>query len=416
MIPTENDSNSDRSRRVVVSDLNALIDRQVKGFSLQQEFYRDPAIFERDISRIHLRHWLCVGHVSRIPNRGDYFVFDVANESFIIVRDREDEVHALANVCRHRGSRVCYEKEGSNRVFVCPYHGWSYDLDGSLRVGRLFGSDLDKSLYGLKRLHVRIIEGVIFVCCADEPPDLSEVEQVLGTAFGHYGWANAKVAHRACYSVDANWKLATENYMECYHCDPAHPEFSRSHSTGTAFAERKALREEADRRARAMGILIPEIFNWPESAVSNGDGVSCYQDSMLEGYVTGSENGQAVAPLMGDFTDYDGGFTYVEVGPASYFLAYPDHGVMYLFVPRDHQKTDMEIVWLVRDDAREGEDYELSRLIWMWDVTSIADKRIIDQNQKGVNSTFYRPGPYHPMEEQSIHFGEWYLNEIRDRD
>jgi Rieske 2Fe-2S family protein len=280
----------------------------------------------------------------------------------------------------------------------------------------LFGSDLDKSLYGLKRLHVRIIEGVILVCCADEPPDLSEAEQVLGTAFGHYGWADAKVAHRACYSVDANWKLATENYLECYHCDPAHPEFSRFHSTGTPFAERKALREEADRRARALGVFIPEIFNWPESAVSNGDGVSCYQDSMLEGYVTGSEDGQAVAPLMGDFTDYDGGFTYAEVGPASCFLAYPDHGVMYLFVPRDPQKTVMEIFWLVRDDAREGEDYELSRLIWMWDVTSIADKRIIDHNQKGVNSTFYRPEPYHPMEEQSVSFGEWYLNEIRDRD
>jgi Rieske 2Fe-2S family protein len=400
---------------VEVSSLNSLIDKHVKGFTLQQEFYQDPAIFRREISRIHLRHWLCVGHVSRIPNPGDYFVFEVANDSFIIVRDRENAIHALANVCRHRGSQVCYEKEGSSRVFVCPYHGWTYNLDGSLRAGRLFGSDLDKSLYGLNRLHVRIIEGVILVCCADEPPDLSKAEQVLGTALGHYGWAKAKVAHRACYSVDANWKLATENYLECYHCGPAHPEFSRCHATGTPFDERKSIREGADRRARAMGIAIPEIFDWPVSAVSNGDGVSCYQDAMLEGHVTGSEDGQAVAPLMGDFSDYDGGFSYMEFGPASFFLAYPDYGVMYLFVPRDTQKTDMEIVWLVRDDAREGEDYELSRLIWMWDVTSIADKQIIDRNQKGVNSSFYRPGPYHPMESQAINFGEWYLNEIRDR-
>ena len=396
--------------------LNALIDKQCKGFTLEQEFYRDPAIFEREISRIHLRHWFCVGHVSRIPNRGDYFVFELAKNSFIIVRDSDDEIRALANVCRHRGSQVCYEREGNSRVFVCPYHGWSYNLDGSLRAGRLFGSELDKSLYGLRRLHVRIIEGVILVCCADEPPDLSEAEGILGTAFGHYGWANAKVAHRACYSVDANWKLATENYLECYHCDPAHPEFARIHSTGTAFAERKSLRAEAHRRARAMGVFIPEVFNWPVSVVSNGDGVSCYQDSMLEGYVTGSEDGQAVAPLMGDFTDYDGGFSYMEFGPASFFLAYPDHGVMYLFVPKDTQKTDMEIVWLVRGDAREGEDYELSRLIWMWDVTSIADKRIIDHNQKGVNSTFYRPGPFHSMEYEAIRFIEWYLSVIRDGD
>jgi Rieske 2Fe-2S family protein len=398
----------------VVSGLNALIDKQVKGFSLQQEFYRDRSIFERDISRIHLRHWFCVGHVSRIPNRGDYFVFDVVNDSFIIVRDRDDEIHALANVCRHRGSQVCYEKEGSSKAFVCPYHGWSYNLDGSLRAGRLFGSDLDKSLYGLKRLHVRIIQGTILVCCADDPPDLSEAEQVLGTALGHYGWANAKVAHRACYSVDANWKLATENYLECYHCAPAHPEFSRFHATAKPEFQNGELHDEIERRARAMNISIPSVLHWPESAVANGEGVACYHDSTLADSVTGSEDGKAVAPLMGDFTDYDGGFTYMEFGPASFFLAYPDHGVMYLFVPRDTQKTDMEIVWLVRDDAREGEDYELSRLIWMWDVTSIADKKIIDHNQKGVNSTFYRPGPFHSMEYEAIRFIEWYLNEIRD--
>ena len=395
-----------------MADFHELIARQAKGFALEREFYRDPAIFERDVSRVHLRHWLCVGHASRIPNRGDYFVFDVADESFIIVRGGDGATRALANVCRHRGSQVCYEKEGSGRVFVCPYHGWSYNLDGSLRSARLSGDALDKSCYGLKRLHLRAIEGLLFVCCADQAPDLSEAEQVLGAALGHYGWAKAKVAQRATYSVDANWKLATENYMECYHCAPAHPEFSRFHATAKPVEETQALRDEADRHARAMGVSIPQVDHWPWSAESNGEGISCFHDAMVPGSVTGSEDGQAVAPLMGDFSDYDGGFTYMEVGPASFVLAYPDHGVMYLFVPRAAERTDMEVVWLVREDAREGEDYNLARLIWMWDVTSIADKRIIDHNQKGVNSRFYKPGPYHPMEIQARSFVEWYLKEI----
>jgi Rieske 2Fe-2S family protein len=115
---------------------------------------------------------------------------------------------------------------------------------------------------------------------------------------------------------------------------------------------------------------------------------------------------------MGDFTDYDGGFSYVDAGPASAFLAYPDYGVMYLFIPRGVQTTDMEIVWLVAKDAKEGVDYELDRLIWMWDVTSIADKKIIDHNQKGVNSRYYRPGPYSPMEEMPRAMTEWYLEQI----
>jgi Rieske 2Fe-2S family protein len=115
---------------------------------------------------------------------------------------------------------------------------------------------------------------------------------------------------------------------------------------------------------------------------------------------------------MGDFSDYDGGFTYLDVGPASFFLAYPDHGLMYLFTPHAPQKTDMEIVWLVREDAREGEDYHRERLTWLWHVTSVADKRIIDQNQQGVNSRYYAPGPYGPMEAQTRSFVEWYLEQV----
>jgi Rieske 2Fe-2S family protein len=395
-----------------MTDINELVARQPKGFSLLQEFYNDPALYTRDLDRIHLRHWICAGHVSRIPDRGDYFVFEIGPESIIVVRDRDGEIHALANVCRHRGSHVTYEQEGNCRSFVCPYHGWAYRLDGSLLKARLTKGELDEARYGLKQLHLRVVEGIIFVCCADEPPDFSEAEQVLGESIARYGWANAKLAHRASYAVEANWKLTTENYMECYHCGPAHPEFSRLHASYRPHEDNDALRAEVERRAQAMGIAIPEVDHWPWSYESNGEGVSCYHDATVEGFVTGSEDGKPVAPLMGDFTDYDGGFIYVEVGPASFFLAYPDHGVMYRFVPKAVDKTEMEILWLVRDDAREGEDYDVARLIWMWDVTSIADKAIIDHNQKGVNSRFYEPGPYHSMEYQARSFAEWYLKEL----
>ena len=105
----------------------------------------------------------------------------------------------------------------------------------------------------------------------------------------------------------------------------------------------------------------------------------------------------------------------MEVGVSSFFLAYPDHGMMYLFIPRAPQQTDMEIHWLVDGDAQEGVDYEIERLTFMWHVTSIADKRIIDQNQKGVNSRYYKPGPYGPMEDLTLRFSEWYLEQIAPR-
>jgi phenylpropionate dioxygenase-like ring-hydroxylating dioxygenase large terminal subunit len=402
------------SLRSNLSDrLEELIALQPPGRALLREFYNDPAIFARDMERIHLRHWLCVGHVSRLPNPGDWFLFEIAGESLIVVRGRDGEIRALVNVCRHRGSHVCYEKEGNSRAFVCPYHAWSYELDGRLRAARHMGPDFDPSQFSLKKIHLRVLEGLIFVCFAADPPKLDDVERTLDATLGRHGWARAKVAHRASYTTDANWKLVTENYQECYHCKPAHPEFSRFHATEEPEEQVAELRAAARARRATLGIETPTIGFWPGGSAPDQEGVSCFPDATYPGAVTGSEDGQPVAPLMGDLEEYEGGFTYVEIGPASFFLAYSDYGVMYLFIPRDVQKTDMEVIWLVREDAQEGVDYDRKKLTWMWDVTSIADKRIIDHNQMGVNSRYYRPGPYGPMESQARELATWYLEQIR---
>jgi Rieske 2Fe-2S family protein len=393
--------------------IGELAARRPAGFTLPQEFYTDPDIYARDIERIHMRQWLCVGHESRIPEPGDYFVHAVAGESLIVVRGRDSMVRALLNVCRHRGSHVCYEAEGSAKVFVCPYHAWSYELDGSLRSARNADGDIDKSAYGLHRIHARTLSGLIFVCFAEDPPVLDDAEQIVSASLGRYGWANARMAHRATYAVEANWKLAVENYLECYHCGPAHPEFSRHHMTEHMDDETNALREQVRTRARAMGIEVPHVSHWPNPSAADEESSQAFHDAATPGSVSGSENGQGVAPLMGDFSDYDGGFSYVDVGPCSFFLAYPDYGVMYLFIPRDLNQTDMEVIWLVSGEAREGVDYDLDKLIWMWDVTSIADKRIIEHNQKGVSSRFYRPGPYTRIEPLARDFADWYLRRLR---
>jgi len=397
---------------VSTNRIASILERQPKGAALLQEFYADPEIFALDVERIHLRRWLCVGHESRIPDRGDWFRFDLAGESILVVRGQDQQVRALVNVCRHRGSRVCYEEEGNARMLVCPYHAWAYDLDGRLRSARQMGPGFDCSRHALPEIHVRILEGLVFVCFAPDPPGLDDVGRALAASLRRYGWASAKLAHRAIYGVDANWKLATENYQECYHCAPAHPEFSLHHATEKPDAEVRDLRAEADRRAQALGIEVPTVLDWPVSRTPDQEMVDCFHDALYPGAASGSEDGGRVAPLMGDFSDYDGGYSYVDVGPASFFLAYPDYGVMYLFIPRGPQKTDMEISWLVRGDAREGVDYHRERLTWLWHVTSVADKRIIDHNQLGVNSRYYQPGPYGPMEAQTRSFVEWYLQQI----
>jgi phenylpropionate dioxygenase-like ring-hydroxylating dioxygenase large terminal subunit len=397
----------------LASRLGALLDRQPAASALLQEFYNDAQIFERDIEQVHMKRWLCVGHASQVSDTGDWFRFDVASEPLIIVRGADGEVRALLNVCRHRGSLVCPEDAGHSNRLICPYHGWTYDLEGRLRSARNMG-DLDLDAHSLASIHCRVVEGLIFVCFADDPPGFDRVEEVFGQSLGRFGWANAKVAHRASYTVEANWKLVTENYQECYHCRPAHPEFSRFHATEKPEEANADLRKRASDLAVAHGVEIEEFDNWPFGDGAGGEGVAVANDAMYEGSVTGSRDGSPLAPFMGDFKDYcEGFFTYAETGPASFFLAYPDHGLVYLFIPRTAQRTDMEVLWLVDSKSEEGVDYSVEDLSWLWSVTSIADKQIIERNQRGVNSRYYVPGPYGPMEDYTQAFTEWYLERVR---
>src|SRR5580704_13012419 len=122
-----------------------LIAERRPGYSLPQAFYRDPEIFELDLERIFRRYWIPAGPLARIPEEGKWFLFSLGSDSIIIARDSDGAVHAMHNVCRHRGSEVCYEEEGRGKALVCPYHAWAYGLDGSLVSARAMGPDFDKS-------------------------------------------------------------------------------------------------------------------------------------------------------------------------------------------------------------------------------------------------------------------------------
>ena len=388
---------------------------QRPGHALSREFYCDEQLFEQEVQRLLLRHWHCVGHQSQVPEPGDFFTASFCGEPLLVVRGQDREVRALLNVCRHRGSRVCTQESGHARggVFVCPYHAWSYGLDGRLRAARHMADDFDRASHGLKPIHTRIIEGLVFVAFAESPPGLEHVEAALAGSARLYGWAQAKVAHRENYPVSANWKLAVENYMECYHCGPAHEEYSRFHLYARPAPLNRAADERVRERARTLGVAIDEVDFYALKARAGQEAADCARSALGAGAVSGSEDGRPLAPLMGQFSDYDGGVTFFDVGLTSSFLAYPDHGLIYRFIPNSVQSTDMEVLWLVRADARAGVDYELARLTWLWKVTSLADIRIIELNQQGVNSRFYEPGPYTPMEDHTRRLVEWILSELQ---
>ena len=153
--------------------LTELIEAQADRTSLAQPFYTDVDIYQRDIEEVFLKGWLYAGHISEIPAIGDWFLFELAGESVIIVRSGESEVNALINVCRHRGSRVCLEQRGCSKKLVCRYHAWSYKLDGKLHSAAHMPDDFDKSAIKLKKIHTEILEGMIYVNFAEQPALLS---------------------------------------------------------------------------------------------------------------------------------------------------------------------------------------------------------------------------------------------------
>src|SRR5437867_11445392 len=205
--------------------IEALIARCRPGWSLPREFYSDEPVYRADINRIWRRGWLFAGHACEIPKPGDYFTLEVDTDSIIVIRGEDGAIRGLHNVCRHRGSLICTKPAGHYKRLVCPYHQWTYGLDGSLLACRGMPDDLDKPQFHLKKVHVQEVDGLIYLSLADAPPEFEQASQLISSFAGPQGFPRAKVAKAVDYLVKANWKLIWENNRECYHCNVNHPQY-----------------------------------------------------------------------------------------------------------------------------------------------------------------------------------------------
>ena len=393
--------------------IRELIACQKPGWSLEQRFYVDPEIYRLELDQIIMRNWICAGHQSEIAEPGDFKLFNVANESAIIVRGQDGEVRAFANVCRHRGSRVCLRESGNARKFTCPYHGWVYNNEGELIGARDMPESFDRAQHHLHTIPVELLHGLVFVCFSDDPPSLAAAREELSEPMAMFDFENLKVAASNSYPIAANWKLAVENYQECYHCASAHPDYAKMHTLMLDAAKYDRVQSSMQDRMPSCGVRHFEVRKNDVHSPEGQQGFSYWRSALFEGYKTGSRNGEPVAPLLGELSGYDGGASDIGVGPLSFFLAYSDHVVAYVFTPVDLTHSECRIYWLVRGDAEAGKDYDVDELVWLWDVTTLADEKIIVDNWKGVNSRFYRPGPFSRMEEWEQGWVQWMLHELR---
>lgn len=387
------------------------------GYSLDRRFYCDDAVFTADMQRVVGRKWIVAGHVDRVRHKGDYFLFKIGDESIIVVRSDESTVNAFYNVCRHRGSLICTKPEGRVARLTCGYHAWSYGLDGALLAARLMPDDFQKKDNGLQSCHVRVFHGFIFVNLADEAPvDFDATFGDLAPYLDFHGFANAKIAHSQSYPTSANWKLIVENFVECYHCVSAHPEFCSMHpaealvafgagpSSGPAEAVEKYLPTVRAWEARAAGLGRPigTVDDGPDSTHLR----LLLQRTIRDGYETETQDGRPASALMGKRAGWDQGRMYLSFSPFTQLVATNDFAVLFLFTPRSTMHTDVDLYWLVDGKASE---VDVQRMIWGWDRTTRQDKEITENNQAGILSKHYRPGRYSEHERRVVSFQQWYL-------
>jgi phenylpropionate dioxygenase-like ring-hydroxylating dioxygenase large terminal subunit len=384
-----------------------LIARRRPGWSLEQPFYTDPSVFALDLQRVFRRNWLFVGHANRIPRSGDYFTHDFANDSLVFIRGDDGEVRGLFNMCRHRGSRICLEASGHARRLVCPYHQWVYEKDGVLLSAKSMPDDFDRSEFGLFPVAVRVVEGLIFMCLSEDPPDFAPVEQGIHAHLAPYELERARICHTRTYQVRANWKLMEENFRECYHCPVGHPEYCHVVMPSGESREHVAAFRAAQReRWVQAGLSLVDVGFAPDN------GFHCSRYPMRPGFVSESLDGQPVAPLLGRLKDRDAGILAIVMFPNFWFEASSDYACSMRRTPISPTLCEVEATWLVHEDAVEGRDYDVERVTAFWRITGEQDWTLCENNQAGVNCSRYRPGPYALVEGGPETFVQWYLRQL----
>lgn len=352
--------------------------------TLPQRYFVSPEVFAEEERKIFGSAWVCVGHESEIAKAGDFFLANVAGESLIITRDQKGQAHGFYNVCRHRGTRLCEKASGHAAAIQCPYHAWTYALDGRL-IGAPHmeeAADFDKSDYSLGGVALDLWEGFIFVSLAEKPEPLEEWFAPLAGKFSHWNLPRLLSAKRIEYEVQANWKLIFENYSECYHCPGVHPMLAKVSPYDSA---------END--------FCAGPFLGGFMAITKGASLTM--------------SGNACAQPVGDIRGEDHARVfYYSIFPNMLLSMHPDYVMVHRLWPQSPGGTRVVCDWFFHADAFGRDDFHPQDAVEFWDVTNRQDWQVCELSQQGIASRAYRPGPYSPRESIPAAWDREYLRRL----
>jgi Rieske 2Fe-2S family protein len=369
----------------------------IKGLeqTLPSSWYYDEAIYRQEKERIFCREWFCAGREEELPAPGDYRVLDIAGESILLVRNRDFQLRAFYNVCRHRGARLCRTDDAptpglavpggviAGRSIICPYHQWSYDLNGQLiaapHLGNLAG--FDKTSIRLYPVGVECWGGFIFLHLTPaEARPLADQLGAIPARTARYPLAQLRIGHSIRYEVAANWKAICENYNECYHCGGVHPELC---SVVPAFRE-------------AGGGAL----DWSRG-IPHRDGAYTFTHS-------GKTTRRAFPDLNADErTRHKGEVLY----PNLFISLACDHAAVFFLQPRSAERTDIICHFLFEPYEIAQSIFDPSDAVEFWDIINRQDWSICESVQRGLRSRVHTHGYYAPMEDFSLDIRGY----VRDR-
>jgi len=348
--------------------------------SLPRKYFVSPDIFAKEQSDILSKRWLLVGHQSQMPKPGDYFLAAIGGESVIVTRDQKSQVRGFYNVCRHRGTRLKEDACGHASAIQCPYHAWTYALDGRL-IGAPHMDDVpgfDKADYSLHRVNLGLWDGFIFVNLEKNPEPLEKWFWPLKGKFSHWNMSILQPAKRIDYDVQANWKLMFENYSECYHCPGVHPQLQKVSPYDSA---------END--------LHEGPFLGGFMKINPGQSLTM--------------SGNACAAFVGKIENLQQVF-YYSIFPNMLLSLHPEYVMVHQLWPMSPERTLIVCNWFFHPDAFNRSDFKPDDAIEFWDMTNKQDWHVCELSQQGIASRAYEPGPYSSRESIPAAWDRYYLS------
>ena len=368
--------------------LRQLAERTLRPFDearpLAREFYTDLAIFEREQEQLFASAWFCCGPSARLREPGSISTVEAAEERLLLTCDENGVRHAFFNVCRHRGSCLVDAAEERRRRRVrCPYHAWTYRLDGSLEHAPHMSEHpgFDPDGVELRRCALAEWQGFLFVTLQESPLPL---ERQLSDApdLSSYRTNELVQVEQKRYDVKANWKLLCENYSECYHCALAHPQLNRISHLGSGGSQQSG----------ASFVGGPMRLN--------------------PGFNTMSHSGRSDRPSITPGLDDDDLVFYYVIYPNLFVSLHRDYVLTHTLFPRSPTRTEVVCDWLLHPHQVERSSFDASDAVDFWDLTNRQDWELCERTQRGAASRGFLPLHYQPSETCVHDFDRWYLSAL----